>query len=605
MLSAGLNQALWLGSDFLTENQGSFKEKQICAARRLKYFMQNIVWRYIVTAYHIGHNFCYIIGAQTIRFARHSRKRLVGSLVPVGRLLYKATDFILLRHIRLAARNIKNETICFIQGFPIAANRVREAFGRSVISGVKTLLLLPFIAIHRHRRAVITSLNIVAPVAAVFALVFTVQFWSGMTFALAVEYDGETLGYISDEAVYDNAANMATDRVINTDNSFEVKRVPKLTIAVVSKTDILDESAVCDKILESSGDSITEGSGLYIDGKFEGAAQSRSGLDTLLDSLLQGYCSGKGSERAEFVQNVDIVDGLYPVSSVTSIEDMRARLTEQTVVDKYYKIVKGDSPLLIAAKTDMSLAELRALNKDFDKKIFPDVEVLIQKAQPYLRVQVVRTVEYKETIDYKTVTIHDEKQYIGYSRVRKNGVEGQRRVKAEITMVDGIEHSRKILDTKVTKKPIDKEVVVGAKKINKTVSAAGDGISTGRFVWPLPSCRRISSPYGYRWGRLHAGIDISGNGVFGKPVVSVDGGRVVEVNHGWGGGFGKYIIVDHGGGYRTVYAHLSSINVSTWQKVSQGQLIGRAGSTGYSTGPHLHFEIRINGRSVNPVSYLR
>ncbi|HCA29179.1 MAG TPA: hypothetical protein DEP23_06270 [Ruminococcaceae bacterium] len=67
----------------MTENQGSFKEKQICAARRLKYFMQNIVWRYIVMAYHIGHNFCYITGAQTIRFARHSRKRLVGSLVPV------------------------------------------------------------------------------------------------------------------------------------------------------------------------------------------------------------------------------------------------------------------------------------------------------------------------------------------------------------------------------------------------------------------------------------------------------------------------------------------------------------------------------------------
>jgi murein DD-endopeptidase MepM/ murein hydrolase activator NlpD len=571
----------------------------------LKKVIQDILWVNIVIAYHYCYNFCYLIGAYTIRYNRIAVKKVVRSLKPVGRFLCKAADFILLRHLRSLARNITAEIHRFFGGFPIAVNLLRSASAQGPVSCLKTALRIPCMAVKRHKRALCTLGNLVAPAAAVAVLVLTVQFWSGMTFALAVEYDGEPLGYISDESVYDVAANMATDRVINTDNSFEVQRVPKLTIAVVSKSEIMDESAVCDKILETSGDSITEGSGLYIDGKFEGAVQSREELESLLDSLLKSYCEGGSNERAEFVQNVEIVDGLYPISSVISIDETYSRLTEQTIVDKYYTIVKGDSPLLISAKTDMSLAELRALNPDFDKKIFPDVKVLIQKAQPYLRVQVVRTTEYKETIPFNTKQVKDQKQYIGYSSVKTKGVAGEQLIKAEITYIDGIEQSRKILETKVVKQPVDKVVVVGAKKINNSVSAAGDGISTGRFVWPLPSCRRISSPFGKRWGRLHAGIDISGNGVYGKPVVSADGGVVAEVNHGWGGGYGKYIIIDHGGGYRTVYAHLSAINVRAGQKVSQGQLIGRAGNSGQSYGAHLHFEIRINGRSVNPVPYLR
>lgn len=537
-----------------------------------------------------------------MRTFRKFFKRMKRLLVPTGRMLYRAVYWLILSRVIKPSVGVAAETKRFACGFPLAVRRTKEEFAHGFLAGVRFLGFLPLLAVRRHCRAIVTMLNIMAPAAAVFALIFTIQFWSGMTFALAVEYDGHKLGYISEEAVYDDAANMATSRVINADNSFEVQRVPKLTIAVVSKSDILDEGAVCDRILESSGDSITEGSGLYVNGCFEGAAQSRSQLEAMLDSLLDKHRTKSANERVEFVQDVEVVDGLYPISSITSVDSLRERLTELTVVDKYYKIVKGDSPLLIAAKTDMSLEQLRALNPNFDKRIFPDVDVLIQKAQPYLQVKVVRTVEYTETVDYQLKTIQDSSKYVGYSVVRTNGVEGKQQVKAEITLLDGVEQSRKILETKVIKKPIDKVVVKGSKKFNPS---AGDGIATGRFRWPLPSCRMISSRYGYRWGRFHHGIDISGNGVYGKPVIASDGGRVVETNIGYGGGFGNYVIIDHGGGYRTVYAHLSSVLVRTGQNVSQGQQIGRAGNTGNSYGAHLHFEIRINGRSVNPVSYLK
>lgn len=571
-------------------------------ARGLREAAKSSVWPRLKKAYRIGYSVSYLTGIQTVRIFRFAGRRLARWLAPAGRLMYKGLDFLVLRHLRAIAA----EAVRFGKGFPLAGRRVKEAFRRHPLHAVGQVLLLPFLAIRRHHHAVKSLLNLAAPVAAAFVLVATVNFWSNQTFALALEYNGETLGYISDESVFDSAAAMATDRVINTDNSFEVERTPKMTLAMVSKSDIMDEKELCDSILRSSSDSIAEVCGLYIDGEFEGSVQSRSELDAVLNGILDAYRGdGEENERVEFVQDVEIVEGLYPVSSIMTAEEMEAYLTHETVVDKYYTIIPGDAPLSIAAKTDMGLEDLRALNPGFDDNIFPDVEVLIQKAQPYLRVQVVRTVQYTESIAYTTKKIEDSSEYIGYQSVKTQGQEGERLVTAEVTYVDGLEQSRTVLSSEVTKEPVEKVVVVGAKKVNPNVSAQGDGISTGRFIWPLPSCKTVPSPFGYRWGKLHKGIDISGNGVYGDSIIAADGGTVVEVNtSGWGGGYGLYVIIDHGGGYRTMYAHCSSINVSVGQKVSQGQFIARVGQSGNITGPHLHFEVRVNGTPVDPMPYL-
>ncbi|HAR61932.1 MAG: hypothetical protein DKM50_07870 [Candidatus Margulisiibacteriota bacterium] len=128
--------------------------------------------------------------------------------------------------------------------------------------------------------------------------------------------------------------------------------------------------------------------------------------------------------------------------------------------------------------------------------------------------------------------------------------------------------------------------------------------STGVFVWPVEGW--ISSPYGYRvhpifkTTKFHSGIDIAAP--MGKPIQAVDSG-VVIFSGKWGG-YGKATIVDHGRGYSTVYAHQSRLLVNEGQKVDKGQIIGLVGSTGFSTGPHLHFEVRINGSTDNPMKYL-
>jgi murein DD-endopeptidase MepM/ murein hydrolase activator NlpD len=122
--------------------------------------------------------------------------------------------------------------------------------------------------------------------------------------------------------------------------------------------------------------------------------------------------------------------------------------------------------------------------------------------------------------------------------------------------------------------------------------------SASGFIWPVSG--PVVSPFGMRWGRMHTGIDI-GVG-YGTPIHAAAAGRVIYA--GWMDGYGNLVFVDHGGGISTGYAHQSSIAVSNGATVSQGQLIGYVGCTGHCFGPHLHFEVRVNGSPVDPLGYL-
>ncbi len=132
----------------------------------------------------------------------------------------------------------------------------------------------------------------------------------------------------------------------------------------------------------------------------------------------------------------------------------------------------------------------------------------------------------------------------------------------------------------------------------KGTGGSGGYVSKGNFGWPLPGVANMTSGYGYRWGSLHKGIDISSAGVYGKPIVAADSGKVMMA--GWGnygtgyGGYGNVVAIDHGGGYSTLYAHRSSVAASKGQTVKKGQVIAYVGNTGDSQGAHLHFEIRVN-----------
>lgn len=128
---------------------------------------------------------------------------------------------------------------------------------------------------------------------------------------------------------------------------------------------------------------------------------------------------------------------------------------------------------------------------------------------------------------------------------------------------------------------------------------SGGYVSTGNFTWPVPGFTNISC--GYSSG--HKAIDISGGGrtIYGTPIVAADSGKVVTATYHYS--YGNYVMIDHGGGYSTLYAHASSLAVSVGQTVTKGQTIAYVGSTGNSTGPHLHFEVRVNGNRQNPFNW--
>ena len=369
----------------------------------------------------------------------------------------------------------------------------------------------------------------------------------------------------------------------------------------------MDDKALCDAILRTAGDAITEACGLYVGDSFVGALPTADALNAMLDGIKGNYYDrSDSSQRAEFVQNVRTVDGLFPKQAVVSDATLRDKLTSQAVVEKTYTVVAGDTLSTIAQKHDMTTAELRALNPAYastDMVHIGDV-LTIRRPESYLQVKVIKTVRYTETIDYTTQYVNRADWYVTKSQVKVKGQEGSQDIVAEDTYVDGVRQSRTIVSRTVTKEPVAKIVERGTKKVYSsggTVVQQGDGVSHGSMLWPVPICHNMSRGY----SRGHYALDIA-NGpvtVNNKPCIAADGGTVVYA--GWYYGYGNYVKIRHANGLETAYAHLNSIAVVKGQQVSRGQRVGLIGNTGNSFGPHLHFEVIRNGVKVNPLNYVK
>ena len=219
-------------------------------------------------------------------------------------------------------------------------------------------------------------------------------------------------------------------------------------------------------------------------------------------------------------------------------------------------------------------------------------KMFADKDSPVLHVTTVEKAVYKEKVPYETKKKDNPDAYIGENSTTVKGKDGENEVVARITRVNGKETKRDILKTKVLSKPVTKVVLVGTKKIPPTM---GDG----HYCNPCPA-GYVSSGFGYRWGRLHRGVDLACGS--GNSIYAADGGTVVSA--GYRNSYGNVVEIDHRNGVVSRYAHCSSILVHAGQKVYEGKLIARVGSTGNSTGPHLHFEMQINGRFVNPLKYI-
>jgi murein DD-endopeptidase MepM/ murein hydrolase activator NlpD len=162
--------------------------------------------------------------------------------------------------------------------------------------------------------------------------------------------------------------------------------------------------------------------------------------------------------------------------------------------------------------------------------------------------------------------------------------------RAEVDEIDSLQAASAALTERIRQ--------AQAQRAASTQSGSQSTPSSSGLIWPASG--PVTSPFGWRWGRMHEGIDIGA--AYGSPIRAAASGTVIYC--GWESGYGNLTVIDHGGNLATAYGHQSSIAVTCGQQVTQGQVIGYVGSTGHSTGPHLHFEVRVNGSPVDPMGYL-
>ena len=318
--------------------------------------------------------------------------------------------------------------------------------------------------------------------------------------------------------------------------------------------------------------------------------------EAVLEKIKQPYISEERDfVEVSFVEEVKFTPVFAKLSKIITAEDMWTTLTATEESKKIYTIVAGDNLWTISQKNELSIDELLKMNPELTEdsllQIGQELTLLIPK--PKLSVQTKEEIVYTEAITKPVEYKKDDTQFKDYRKVVEEGKDGNKEITAHIVYINGYEDHREVIEEKIIEEAIPSVIVVGTKELPPKRA-------TGSFRRPI-SGGRLTSGFGPRWGSFHAGVDLATS--YGTPIYASDGGKVIFA--GWNSSYGKTVKIDHGNGFVTWYAHCSSINVTVGTKVAKGDRIAAIGSTGYSTGPHVHFEIRKNGKAQNPMNYIR
>ncbi len=303
-----------------------------------------------------------------------------------------------------------------------------------------------------------------------------------------------------------------------------------------------------------------------------------------------------GVQSLDFGENVEIVQAYADTEDIMSLEEAVDAITKTSEREKTYEVVSGDSLSQIAEKNSTTVAGLIAMNPDTltDENSSIMIGDILKVTAPEPELSVIRTdkVYYEENYNAPVEYVDNDEWYTTESVVLKEPVEGFRKVVADITYKNNEKQDVNIIYEEDVIEAVAKVVERGTK-VPPT------------FIKPI-SGGRLSSGFGRRKApkrgasTFHRGVDWATP--IGTSVVASSGGTVVRA--GWGAGYGYCVYIQHPNGMMTRYGHLKKVLVTTGQTVRQGERIALSGNTGVSTGPHLHFEILVNGSQVNPLNYL-
>ncbi len=453
----------------------------------------------------------------------------------------------------------------------------------------------------------VTIFNYALPVLSCVFLFNIIAYASSQTYALKLSVNGEFIGYISDEAVYTNAEQMVQKRINYTGASTDVVTFsPAYEVEMVGYSTMLSPYQLTDRMLQLLDKKIEYGYGLYIGDTYFGTLIEKTKVEEALDGLLDKYRTNNPKETVAFEKEITFTPGLYLSESFVNEDYIIHELTGNKTNAAYYTVVDGDAPSLICSKVDMTYEELEKLNPGFgpDYAVWVGDQIKILQDVPFLNVVITREEHYTESVDYTIEYVDDSTRYSDDKVITQNGEEGERSVVANVSYINGVEVSRKVLSRTTIKSPVKEIIAIGTKP--RPVDASTETITeAGKFIWPVGG----SSYTGYGWGGYpgHRGQDIIA--AYGSPIYAADSGTVIGIDYGgawfYNGGYGNLVKIQHANGTVTYYAHCSAIaDIYVGQQVTAGQVIAYVGATGEASCNHLHFEVHIGGVKVDPAPYL-
>ncbi len=302
-----------------------------------------------------------------------------------------------------------------------------------------------------------------------------------------------------------------------------------------------------------------------------------------------------GLVNIDFADKVEIVESYLPDEELTDLSVAIDDVTKDKETNQIYEVKSGDTLSTIALMYDLTVADLIAMNESLEDeftRIRPEDELIVTVPEPELSVKYTIQDYYEEDYEAEVEYVYNDKWYTTQTKVLQEPSAGHRKVVALVSYTDNSEDGREIEKEEVTYQAVPKIVEKGT-------------IVPPTYIKPI-SGGRLTSGFGRRnapkkgASTYHKGVDWAVP--VGTAVMASSSGVVTRA--GWGSGYGYCVYIKHADGRETRYGHLSKVLVSVGQKVSQGQKIALSGNTGVSTGPHLHFEILINGSQVNPLNYL-
>lgn len=302
----------------------------------------------------------------------------------------------------------------------------------------------------------------------------------------------------------------------------------------------------------------------------------------------QSVVDGDGLTGIGFSTDVVVVEVPADNAVTTSVTDAYENITKEHAEKTVYTVQAGDVLSVIAQNNGLTISELLSLNSNLTENsvIAPGDSIIITVPKSEISVITTYQMTYEEDYEAEPNYEDDNTNYRGTNTVISEGTVGHRAVIAEVTYTNGNETGRTYVKEDIIKESVPKTIAVGT-------------LTPPTYLKPVAG-GSFSSGYGYRWGSLHKGVDWSVTQ--GTTVTAAAAGTVTRA--GWFADYGYCVDITHSNGTMTRYGHLSSIKVSVGQSVTQGQAIAASGNTGYSTGPHLHFEIWVGGSPVNPLNYV-